>query len=117
MLDVLCFTWAGNQVLLADGRTAAERGSAGSQETHPPQAVEQRLQKGLQPLSLQPVSTQKALHKAKTLPILPQNVLATQEDLGRPRQRAPPCDSCVVTFFSLPDAAGGCPDAWWIDLE
>lgn len=65
LLNVPCFTSVGNLVLQADGRTAAERGSAGSQETHPPPAVEQRLQEGLQLRSIQRMSTQKALHEPK----------------------------------------------------
>lgn len=65
LLNTSCFTSAGSQVLQADGRAAAEQGSAGSQAMHPPQAVEERLQEGSQPLDLQRISTQKALHETK----------------------------------------------------
>lgn len=57
---------------------------------------------------------QKALHKPENLPTFPQNVLGTQEDLGRPHQRAPPCDVSIGTFQPSwhSRALSPCPVDW-----
>lgn len=78
LLNRLCFTSAGNQVLQAD-TAAAEQSSAGCQATRPPQTAEQKLERA--PTNFHPKALQQTNHA------LPQTALF--EDAIRERHLVP----------------------------